>query len=250
MPATQDSDKTGSPPTPYDQWDRLNGRIAERHMTWAEVSAELIEVIQHIDSLRKVDRIPEGLYRQKGNRFRDTIRMLILARSGMLMPERKVSGRTDAHKVDLAWPKGGPVQVALEAKMIGSPAHIRGEKSYKERPISIDLDKRMKEVKYTAIDLKRWSVPEEILGWTRWRDSTPPRFGVALCMRLGAKERIPRLTKKLDGISEYADAIGVAIYTERSRGRLDWVDQERIGLPSPGDLVDEVVRWARHQPAT
>ncbi len=64
----------------------------------------------------------------------------------MVLREKALEGSTDIHKVDFAFVNSGRkvelYVIAGEAKMLGSPPHIRGGKQYPERTISIDIDKR------------------------------------------------------------------------------------------------------------
>jgi hypothetical protein len=192
-----------------------------------------------------MDQIEEGVYRQKGNRFRDTVQALIQAQCNVDMPDGRVDGRTDRHDVDLVWMKEGKLTVAIEAKMIGSPGHIRHGNSYQERSIGIDIDKRIKEMKYTAIDLKRYSSPENIGTWSAWRDATLPHFAAALMMRLAGRNRVDTVRRKVEGLAGYLDAIGLALYHENPDGTLSWVQVSSPIVLDIGQLVDTISGWCK-----
>ena len=123
----------------------------------------LDEYYKLVETARISGALPEGEYRQKGNAFRDFISELIFVRSEgtYRLLDRKVRDYTERnHDVDLAYITGDTVLVAGEVKMTGSPAHRRGNSIQKERKTQSDLDKRLKEVKFTAVDLKLYHTPK------------------------------------------------------------------------------------------
>jgi hypothetical protein len=61
------------------------------------------------------------------------------------------------HELDVTYPATGPARFTLEAKVLGTPLHPGNEKSQTNalgRSGSADLDKRLKEAAFKAIDLK------------------------------------------------------------------------------------------------
>ena len=61
------------------------------------------------------------------------------------------------HELDVTYPATGPARSTLEAKVLGTPLHPGNEKSQSNalgRSGSADLDKRLKEAAFKAIDLK------------------------------------------------------------------------------------------------
>lgn len=192
-----------------------------------------------MDEARKVDAIDEGAYRQKGNFFRDTVIALVEGRCELELWDRKIQGRTEIHNVDLsAFGDGHEVViVAGEVKMLGSPAHMRGGRKYAERTISIDIDKRVKEVKYTPIDLKRRYNPEVEEGWSNWIQQTHPKFFSAWLMRLAAKDKIDHIVKKLEGLTEYNNGVGIALY-QQGRSEYEWVNFDSEKVLTVDELVD------------
>lgn len=146
------------------------------------------------------------------------------------------------HKVDFAYLKaisGHDVPIiAGEAKMLGSPAHIRpsGE-HYPERPISIDLDKRIKEVKYTSVDLKRKFGISFIRGWEEWIDQSYPRFYSFWGCRLGERNNTSSLIEKFRGVTKYNNGCDVFIYEEGSYKKFF---DERLDAFSIDKVIDSI----------
>lgn len=240
---------------PYTDWKNLNKLIVNKHLRWEDINERLLHITQEIDNLRKTDRIPEGIYRQKGNIFRDTVAALVESRCNIKLTERRVHGRTDKHVIDLTLTNdqshkqvtADAIVVAGEAKMIGGPKHERGGKSYRERTIQIDIDKRAKEVKYTPIDLKRFVKPKAEAGWRNLIEETSPAFFSAWLMRLATKDRIEHITAKLEGMTEYQDAVGVAIYDESQTGQYRWVNVKSANpkILTIGELIDWICKLIR-----
>ncbi|MBO8183117.1 MAG: hypothetical protein H0Z28_10055 [Archaeoglobus sp.] len=212
---------------PLERWASLNDKIARERLSFENIQNELLQILEDLDKLRKTGKIEEGAYRQKGNYFRKTIIALVRARCDVALKEETLEGQTDIHKVDFAFINSGKsvklYVVAGEAKMLGSPTHFRDGKQFPERTISIDIDKRIKEVKYTPIDLKRRFSAQMTKGWSKWIDDTYPKFFSAWLMRLGSGNRLSHVISKLEGICEYNNAVGVAIYTEID-GKYQWVE--------------------------
>lgn len=231
----------------FTEWDKLNSKIRNQSLGWSAIRGGLLRVVEGLNDLRRTNQIEEGAYRQKGNRFRDTIRALIQAQCGVDMPNGRVDGRTDRHDVDLVWTQEGRLMVAIEAKMIGSPGHFRHGTRFRERSIGIDIDKRIKEMKHTAVDLKRHTVPESIGTWSAWRSDTPPRFAAALLMRLAERNRVNTVRKKVEGLTEYLDAVGLELYRENPDGTLSWVSVSSPVVLDIGQFVDAICSWYRSQ---
>ncbi|MHC1566409.1 MAG: hypothetical protein ACXQTD_01400 [Candidatus Syntropharchaeia archaeon] len=182
---------------------------------------------------------------RKGNYFKNTIIALIQARCDVALREEALVGHTDVHKVDFAFINSGRsielYVIAGEAKMLGSPPHVKGSRKYPERTISIDIDKRIKEVKYTPIDLKREFSTERIGKWQEWIDRTYPKFFSAWLLRLGTGNRLDHVVDKLEGVCEYNNAVGVAIYREVNE-KYRWVEISSSKLLSIDQLVEEICR--------
>lgn len=152
------------------------------------------------------------------------------------------------NRVDLSYvhnannPARGFVLLAGEAKAMGSPPHERSGRHYPERTLTIDIDKRIKEVKYTSVDLKRRFDPEVSKGWAKFIAETPPAFFSAWLMRRGARDRLEHVFEKLVGVAEYTNGVGVALYQEREDGTYEWV----TAVPSPLLTIESLVETICH----
>lgn len=233
---------------PLNDWDRLNQRIVGQRLNWLGIRDELLGIIERLDSLRRQGKIEEGKYRQKGNYFKNTVIALVKSFCGIELKDRKIRGKTDVHDVDISHISGvgnlfggSAVLVAGEVKMMGSPSHIRGGAEYPERTISIDIDKRSKEVKYTPVDLKRLNSPDIVGGWDKWIESSKPAFFSAWLMRLAVKNKLKHVRDKIEGMAEYNNGVGLAIFKEESN-HYKWVEikSENPKVFSIQQLVEKI----------
>lgn len=231
---------------PTQRWKSLNRRIVRHKLRWGDIQEELLDILIALDALRRQGRIPEGRYRQKGNDFRDTIIALVQAQCGIVLKERRVHGKSDVFRVDLSYlppssaSRRNPILLAGEVKAIGSPEHRGKGRRYPERTVSIDIDKRIKEVKYVSVDLKRRTDPEVRLGWSHFIQKTPPAFFVAWLLRVSHRNNVNNIFRKLIGLAEYTNGVGVALYRESSPGRYEWISPLPPPLLSIGELVEAV----------
>jgi len=171
-----------------------------------------------LNSYRRKGLIPEGEYRQKGNAFRDMLSWLINKRSGIRLEDRRVKGFTDIHDIDLVFMPDNVLKVAGEAKLLGTPAHLLESGEEKpERAGHVDVDKRLKEVKFTAVDLKLRYGGINVGIWDNWIANARPAFYSIWGCMVGEKtpKKIELLTRKFVELRKYNNGVGVLFYTER-----------------------------------
>lgn len=233
---------------PFKKWIELNKAIANKKLYFRDIENELIDVIWRLDKLWRNGLIEQGQYRQKGNYYRDTIVSLIKARCldegyRIEIREARLEGRTDkVHKVDFAYIGRNRVPIVTgEVKAIGSPPHRIGGRTYPERNINIDIDKRIKEVKYTPIDLKRKYDPLVLTPWNQWIDETPPKFYTFWLLRLGSSNKINHILEKIRGLREYNNGVSAIIYAE-SGGVYRWVFMKDNIIRGVDELTQEIAR--------
>ena len=222
-------------------------------MRFSDCKKDLLKILEILDELWRTGKIEEGIYRQKGNLFKDTISALIEARCGISVKETKLKGRTDIHKVDLGtdYVTIGSVEtviIAGEVKMLGSPPHLRGGVPVGERPVSIDIDKRIKEVKYTPIDLKRLLNPSIEEGWDQWLEKTPPAFFSFWLLRLGTRNHVDKLMEKFRGLTEYNNGVAVEAYKEENE-KYVWTElpYEEYGILTIDAAIDQICEILQKQ---
>ena len=124
------------------------------------------------------------------------------------------------HNLDVAFPNTGAVEFILEAKAVGTPKHPG---SPKQRAIgragSADLDKRVKEIAFKAIDLKAeyariltasGESPSTISGdLTSWLHAVKPKFYVFFAARVITDNDRDRVVQFANVASQVSDAVGV-----------------------------------------
>jgi hypothetical protein len=238
------------------------------------ISEEFLNAYYELVEIPRINgTLPEGEYRQKGNAFRDFISELIFVRSGgqYRLMDRKVRGYTEQnHDVDLAYVRGETLLVAGEVKMTGSPAHRRGNYIQRERKTQSDLDKRLKEVKFTAVDLKLYYTPNRTMAkivseeslfsthypawWDEWIKSSIPGFYSFWASRLASGQRKgdkvtnadnPRLLiEKFDKLRKYNNAVGVFMFREKGGKYVPFGEEEIKGLNLGIDnAIDDLIRF-------
>lgn len=139
-------------------YDRLEGAAPT---AWAHVEADFLDAMAEFDSLRAAGNVKDGAQRNgRGGFFNDVLALVLENCAGLdtLYKRTLVHGRVfKTHELDVTYPAAGPARFTLEAKVLGTPLHPGNEKSQSNalgRSGSADLDKRLKEAAFKAIDLK------------------------------------------------------------------------------------------------
>lgn len=124
------------------------------------------------------------------------------------------------HNLDVTFPSSGAIEFVLEAKAVGTPKHPWNPKQKAiGRAGSADLDKRVKEIGFKAIDLKaefarimaqRGDSPTAISGdLTSWLRSVKPRSYVFFAARVISDKDRDRVFRLADQAGLVSDAVGV-----------------------------------------
>lgn len=200
---------------------------------WDAVEADFLRAMEGFDA-----NIASGvadmadLQNGKGDFFNDLLALLLENCAGVTLYSRGgVPGLTfPKHNLDVTFPNTGVVQFMLEAKAVGTPKHPG---SPKQKPIgrggSADLDKRVKEIGFKAIDLKaeyarimaaRGESPTTISGdLTTWLRSVKPRSYVFIAARVISENDRDRVVRFADVAGLVSDAVGVYCFTPVSPSR-------------------------------
>ncbi|MGI8686838.1 MAG: hypothetical protein ACR2MO_17400 [Acidimicrobiales bacterium] len=139
-------------------YDRLE---AAGPTAWPHVEADFVQAMAAFDTLRAAGEVQDGAQRNgRGGFFNDLLALVLENCAGLdtLYKRTLVHGRVfKTHELDVTYPAAGPARFTLEAKVLGTPLHPGNEKSQSNalgRSGSADLDKRLKEAAFKAIDLK------------------------------------------------------------------------------------------------
>jgi hypothetical protein len=124
------------------------------------------------------------------------------------------------HKLDVTYPSTGAIEFILEAKAVGTPKHPGSPREKSAgRPGSADLDKRVKEIAFKAIDLKaeyariltnqgisQTGIAGDLTGWLR---AVKPKSYVFLAARVVSDKDRDRVVQFAHVASQVSDAVGV-----------------------------------------
>lgn len=211
-----------------DRMTNILERLRQGGTTFEEVESEILSTLWDLDVRLQTATIPMETYRNdKGNWWMDLVSQAIANASGVQVKPDSVPGASETHNVDLAFTsKSGPI-VCVEVKAQGNPGYVlRGEQK-PERRMQSDIDKRLKEVKYTSMDLKRkydrggvssiLSLDRE-QDWLEWKQKALPKFYALWLGRKVAKESEALLLKKFREAEKYLNGIGALVYEQQADG--------------------------------
>ena len=198
---------------PERRWLTLLDHVAKNRVRqFSDIQDEWLELMWCLDAYRHRSVVPRdmgssknsnqqlaAIYRGKGNWFSELLAVLLGNRTGeRVASTNRVQGFSQAHQIDLAWPKRGedPL-VCAEAKVTGAPAYAKCP----ERGAMADFTNRRKELKFAATDLKLYR---------RDRDTAIEHW-------------VPGVKKVLRRLISYGPPVCVAVsYGATSTGRARW----------------------------
>jgi hypothetical protein len=197
----------------------LGDRVADAHLgSWTEVEQEFLAAISAFDTEYSTGNHDSGWYQLKGKFFNDLVVDLVENCSGRHVGRRgKRPGTLFPHiDLDICYPADShqPPRVAGESKIAGTPPH-RGNKNV-ARPGSSDIDKRVREVAFNALDIKIAQAPareQTIVDVADWIRRTDPRYFSFWAFRAENRTDYLRAVRRLDGLAgSYADGVGAFFY--------------------------------------
>jgi hypothetical protein len=127
--------------------------------TFLQVEEIYLRAMREFDELVADGTADAGDMRNgKGDFFNDMLALLLANCSGKELHSRPgVPGLSfKKHKLDVAYPASGQVDLVIETKATGLPKHPGNmkQKNLEGRPGSADLEKRIKEASFKNIDIK------------------------------------------------------------------------------------------------
>lgn len=191
--------------------------------SWEKVEDEFLRAMEGFDTNVASGVANMGdLQNGKGDFFNDLLALLLENCAGVTLYSRGgVPGLIfPKHTLDVTYPSTGLVEFMLEAKAVGTPKHPG---SPKEKDIgragAADLDKRVKEIGFKAIDLKgeysrsmasSGQSPSVISGdLTAWLRSVKPRSYVFIAARVINEKDRDRVEYFANLTAQVSDGVGV-----------------------------------------
>lgn len=197
--------------------------VAINPKSWPEIQDIFLRAMEVFDDNVTTGKAVMGdLQNGKGDFFNDLLALLLENCAGIqLFSRRGVPGLIfPKHSLDVTFPSTGAIEFILEAKAVGTPKHPGSPKQKAAgRPGSADLDKRVKEIGFKAIDLKAeyariltesGQSPTAISGdLSAWLRSVKPRSYVFLAARVISDNDRDRVFRFADVANQVSDAVGV-----------------------------------------
>lgn len=191
--------------------------------TWAEIGDVFLRGMEGFDQNIASGLADMGdLQNGKGDFFNDLLALILENCAQVELYSRgDVPGLIfPKHHLDVTYPSTGAIEFVLEAKAVGTPRHPG---SPRQRAIgragSADLDKRIKEIGFKAIDLKaeyarilagKGESPSVIAGdLTSWLRCVKPRSYVFFAARVVSDRDRDRVIRFADVAALVSDAVGV-----------------------------------------
>lgn len=239
---------------------------AERVTSWEQVEEPFLAAMSDFDSaLAATATAPESeaaqsvaadLQNGKGDFFNDLLALLLENCSGVatLYARGNVPGLiVETHNLDGVYPNTGEIGFLLEAKMMGTPRHALNPRQRREgRPGSADINKRVKELAFKAIDLKgEHSRRRTIEGrqppaggpgggdLSTWLHASPPRIYFFLAARVISESDFNLVRRWCGAAQQVVDAVGLFCF--QPVGETLTTYSRRAGVPA--DLAIERVLY-------
>lgn len=185
--------------------------------SWAEVEADFIAAVSDFDREYSLGRRPSGWYQLKAKFFNDLVVSIIENCSG-----RKIATRAKKRSVlfsdidiDICYPEVGDPMVAAEVKALGTPPHP-GNDGQARRARS-DMHKRVREVAFTAMDIKAaHAKPRTISSFQAWVDTAEPAYLSFWALRVDGAADLSSVRSILASLKSYCNGVGAVIYEPAS----------------------------------
>lgn len=220
--------------------------VATGAKSWDAVEPIFLRAMEGFDANVASGLADTGdLQNGKGDFFNDVLALLLENCAGVELWSRGgVPGLIiPKHNLDVTYPNDGPIEFVLEAKAVGTPKHPLSPKTKAiGRAGAADLDKRVKEIAFKAIDLKaeyarhaamRGETTQPMSGdLTTWLRSVKPRSYVFISARVISDTDLKRVIQFAELASQVSDACGLYCFRPVDASR----PTEYVAAPIPSHL--------------
>lgn len=205
--------------------------------SWAEIEPDFIATVSAFDTEYSRGSRPPGWYQQKAKYFNDLVVLIIENCTGKRIATRtkKKSVLFSDIDIDICYPEAGDPIVAAEVKALGTPPHPRNKN--RARGARSDLHKRVREVAFTAMDIKAaHAKPRTINSFQAWVDKAEPAYSCFWAMRVDGPADLSSVRSILASLKSYCNGVGAVIY-EPTIAPTDYVVR-----PYPEFAMDRAIR--------
>lgn len=130
------------------------------------------------------------------------------------------------HKLDIAYPATGQIELTVETKATGVPKHPRNQqqKHPEGRAGSADLEKRIKEAAFKNIDIKGEIARQQASGGgatsnlATWLRQTPPTCYLFFACRVRDEKDLRRTQDLAQTATVWFDGVGLYCYGKDKKG--------------------------------
>jgi len=224
---------------PRDKFVALTAKIQDEVVRrFQDIETDFLDLIWTMDQYRirqvvprdmgKATLVParrlEGIYRGKGNYFSTVMAVLLGNKTtSQLASRRDVTGFSQAHQIDIAWPARDTVPlvdpyICAEAKLTGAPPFEDNE----GRGAMEDWSNRRKELKFQATDLKLYRHVAErstIEHWDLWRRQALPHVYSLWAARMRPEDDVEKMISEARTLTDtYCDGVGIYAFREKPAG--------------------------------
>lgn len=203
--------------------DAYASAVGLQPKAWGQVEEIFLRGMEGFDQNLATGIADMGdLQNGKGDFFNDLLSLLLESCAGVTLYSRgKVPGlMIPRHNLDVTFPARGKIEFVLEAKAVGTPKHPGSPKAkLLGRPGSADLDKRIKETGFKAIDLKaeyarllaaEGTSPTSSTGdLTSWLRSVKPRSYLFIAARVIDAKDVEQVIRKAEHAALTCDGVGL-----------------------------------------
>lgn len=183
------------------------------YSSWSQVEADFVGVVSAFDAEYSLGRQKPGWYQQKAKYFNDLVVLIIENCTGKKIARRskRRSVLFSEIDVDICYPEDGDPIVAAEVKALGTPPHPGNRDT--ARGARSDLHKRVREVAFTAMDIKAaHAKPRTITSFQAWVDTAEPAYSSFWALRVDGPSDLNTVRSILSSLKSYCNGVGAVIY--------------------------------------
>jgi hypothetical protein len=216
--------------------------VQKKPKSWTDIEDDFLRAMEGFDDNVVAGKATQGDRQNgKGDFLNDLLALILESCSGIgtLYTRGDVPGLIiPRHKLDVTYPPVGIVEFMLEAKAVGTPKHPRSQRQKDcGRPGSADLDKRIKEVGFKAIDIKaeygrqktkQGAQPTVTGDLTTWLRAMKPRSYVFISARVVSDSDLARVIGYANVATLVNDFVGLYCYRPVRDGKWTRYRSEKV----------------------